>query len=74
MVNTVFPPNYEIPDCYYRWDNNHAAVSVRSRHPGGANVLMLDGSVHFISDSINERVWWALGSMAGGETVDNSQF
>ncbi|MGB7327713.1 MAG: DUF1559 domain-containing protein [Rubripirellula sp.] len=31
-----------------------------SRHPGGANVVMLDGSVHFIGDHISYRVFQAL--------------
>ena len=37
-----------------------------SLHPGGANVLMGDGSVHFIKQSINLRTWQALSSRASG--------
>jgi len=48
-----------------------AVVSARSLHTGGVNVLMGDGSVHFISDSVSLEFWRAIGSMAGGETVDN---
>jgi prepilin-type processing-associated H-X9-DG protein len=33
-----------------------------SEHPGGANVLMGDGSVTFVSTNIAREVWWALGS------------
>ena len=29
---------------------------------------MADGSVQFISNSVDERTWWALGSRNGGET------
>jgi prepilin-type N-terminal cleavage/methylation domain-containing protein/prepilin-type processing-associated H-X9-DG protein len=38
-----------------------------SWHPQGANFLMVDGSVRLINDTINPRVWWALGTRAGGE-------
>jgi prepilin-type N-terminal cleavage/methylation domain-containing protein/prepilin-type processing-associated H-X9-DG protein len=38
-----------------------------SFHTQGVNFLMVDGSVRTINDSINPRVWWALGTRAGGE-------
>jgi prepilin-type N-terminal cleavage/methylation domain-containing protein/prepilin-type processing-associated H-X9-DG protein len=40
-----------------------------SLHPAGANVLMGDGSVRFIKQSINLLAWQALSSRAGGEIV-----
>jgi prepilin-type N-terminal cleavage/methylation domain-containing protein/prepilin-type processing-associated H-X9-DG protein len=46
----------------------HAAA--RSRHPGGVNAALADGSVRFVSDSIDQGVWRALGTRAGGEVVD----
>jgi prepilin-type processing-associated H-X9-DG protein len=39
----------------------------RSRHPGGANVLFGDGSVHFAKGSIDSSTWAAAGTRAGGE-------
>jgi hypothetical protein len=30
---------------------------------------MADGSVKFVKDTINLRVWWAIGTRAGGEVV-----
>ena len=41
----------------------------RSRHPGGVNVGLCDGSVHFVTDAVSIAVWQALGSIAGGEPV-----
>jgi prepilin-type N-terminal cleavage/methylation domain-containing protein/prepilin-type processing-associated H-X9-DG protein len=38
-----------------------------SRHTGGINALMGDGRVVFINESIDLRLWWALGSRNGGE-------
>jgi prepilin-type processing-associated H-X9-DG protein len=40
-----------------------------SRHPGGVNIAFLDGSVQFITDSINFRVYWGYGSIAGNDNV-----
>ncbi len=40
----------------------------KSLHPGGANLGMGDASVQFVRDSIDERVYAALGTRAGGET------
>jgi prepilin-type N-terminal cleavage/methylation domain-containing protein/prepilin-type processing-associated H-X9-DG protein len=40
-----------------------------SLHPGGANVLMGDGSVRFIKQSINLLTWQALSSRASGEVI-----
>jgi prepilin-type processing-associated H-X9-DG protein len=42
-------------------------VTASSFHPGGVNVLLLDGSVRFVSRGINYPAWLALGTMAGGE-------
>jgi prepilin-type processing-associated H-X9-DG protein len=40
-----------------------------SRHPGGANVVMADGSCRFLKDSINNITLWGLGSKAQGEII-----
>jgi prepilin-type processing-associated H-X9-DG protein len=41
----------------------------RSRHTGGVNVSLCDGSVRFITNSINLNTWTGMSSMAGGETL-----
>lgn len=43
----------------------------RSDHPGGAQFVMLDGSVHFVRESIDYPVLHALVTRAGGE-LDHS--
>jgi prepilin-type N-terminal cleavage/methylation domain-containing protein/prepilin-type processing-associated H-X9-DG protein len=45
-------------------------VTPSSHHPDGVNVLMGDGHVQFISDSIDQEVWWALGSRNDGRPVN----
>ncbi len=41
----------------------------KSRHAGGANFVMADGSVHFVMESIDFRLYNELGTRAGGEVV-----
>ncbi len=44
--------------------------AANSEHPGGVHLLLVDGSVRFISDSIDLEVWSALSTRAGSETID----
>jgi prepilin-type N-terminal cleavage/methylation domain-containing protein/prepilin-type processing-associated H-X9-DG protein len=46
-----------------------AAVTSRSYHPQGVNVLLMDGSVRFVRSSIALPTWRALGTRAGNEVV-----
>jgi prepilin-type N-terminal cleavage/methylation domain-containing protein len=46
--------------------------AARSRHFGGVNAVMCDGSVHFISNNIQLGVWQALGTMNGNETINGN--
>jgi prepilin-type processing-associated H-X9-DG protein/prepilin-type N-terminal cleavage/methylation domain-containing protein len=47
---------------------------VYSFHPGGANVLFADGSVHFLKQTIDIRVFARLVTRAGGEVVSASDY
>jgi prepilin-type processing-associated H-X9-DG protein len=42
----------------------------KSMHPQGAHFVMADGSVHFFNDTMEHRVFAALGTRAGGETAN----
>jgi prepilin-type processing-associated H-X9-DG protein len=48
---------------------SYAARGFKSRHPGGANFLFADGSVHFLKQSISPVTYCALGSRNGGEVI-----
>ena len=82
--NTVLPPNS--PSCSYGGDNVWGVGSAQSNHSGGVNAAMLDGSVRFVSDTIDcgdayanavvngaspYGVWGAMGSAQGGETTSS---
>ncbi len=45
----------------------YAAITARSYHPGGVNVALLDGSVHFAAEDIQRVVWRAMSTRDGGE-------
>ncbi|QVL30531.1 DUF1559 domain-containing protein [Telmatocola sphagniphila] len=49
--------------------STYSAITARSYHTGGVNALMMDGSVHFITNSIALPTWRALGTRAGSEIV-----
>ena len=45
---------------------NTTVCTAGSYHPGGVNVGLVDGSVRFVSEVINNAVWQAAGSIDGG--------
>jgi len=80
--NTILPPNN--PVCHN--ETTVGILTMGSRHPGGVNVGMADGSVRFVSETIDTGnlsssavtsgvspygVWGAMGSKDGGEPASN---
>src|SRR5262249_41746390 len=51
------------------YPNNNNTAGARSRHPGGVSALFGDGSVRFVQQDINNSLWQALGTIAGGEVL-----
>jgi prepilin-type processing-associated H-X9-DG protein len=45
-----------------------------SRHPGGVNLVIGDGSVRFIKDTINVSPWRALGTIRGYEVISADSY
>jgi prepilin-type N-terminal cleavage/methylation domain-containing protein/prepilin-type processing-associated H-X9-DG protein len=45
------------------------AFGARSRHSGGVNVSLCDGSVRFVSNNISALTWQYLGTSQGGEVI-----
>jgi prepilin-type N-terminal cleavage/methylation domain-containing protein/prepilin-type processing-associated H-X9-DG protein len=50
------------------------SYAVSSNHPGGANILMTDGSVRFVKDGVSRLTWWALGTRNGGEVISSDSY
>jgi prepilin-type N-terminal cleavage/methylation domain-containing protein/prepilin-type processing-associated H-X9-DG protein len=52
-------------------DSSAAYAAARSKHPGGVNVGLGDGSVRFVANTINLITWRALGTTGGGEPISD---
>ena len=73
-TTTLIPINYDTCDdqavdpcnrpCTWNTD-----VGYKSAHPGGADFLFGDGSVHFLNESIDHQAYQYLGAKADGQTV-----
>jgi len=73
---TIVPINYRTPylgtdgctvapDRYYL--NHHVAEGFKSCHPGGANFALADGSVRFLSQTIDHQTYQYLGCRDDGQ-------
>ncbi len=74
--NFVLTPNHKSPDCS-PWGGvgtGYGFFTARSYHSGGVNVLMADGSVRFIKDSINPMTWYGLATAQNGETLSSDSY
>lgn len=49
--------------------NNPAGRAIRSHHPGGTNAAFCDGSVHFLSETIDPKTLELLITIADGQPV-----
>jgi prepilin-type N-terminal cleavage/methylation domain-containing protein len=63
------------PDCVYPWGSNPpcntsspAFNAARSQHAGGVYVLMADGAVKFVKDSVALPVWRDISTSQGAES------
>ncbi|GAA4431407.1 DUF1559 domain-containing protein [Bremerella cremea] len=64
--NTYMTPNNSAPDIHR---NGFGWFAPRSQHPGGVQVGLADGSVRFVTETINLGTWHALGTKGGGEVL-----
>jgi prepilin-type N-terminal cleavage/methylation domain-containing protein/prepilin-type processing-associated H-X9-DG protein len=79
LFNTVVTPNSQV----YPWASctdwsdatNEVEISrAGSSHPGGVNVLLADGSVRFIKNSISQATWFALGTKGNSEVISADSY
>jgi hypothetical protein len=73
VFNTMAPPNWQYPTCQVcvgcGWMDSQGVFPARSYHPGGANHALADGSVRFISETIDGQNYCMLGNRSDGQTV-----
>jgi prepilin-type N-terminal cleavage/methylation domain-containing protein/prepilin-type processing-associated H-X9-DG protein len=77
--SNAIPP--ATPGCFVNWWDspvgcrfNSDSKGFKSLHPGGANFLFVDGSVHFLKQSISMASYCALGSRSGGEVTGSDAY
>ncbi len=66
--NHFYPPNSQYPDCTDA-GRNAAVCGPRSFHPGGTNILFLDGHVQFIKNTVALPVFRGIATIQGGEII-----
>jgi prepilin-type N-terminal cleavage/methylation domain-containing protein/prepilin-type processing-associated H-X9-DG protein len=75
---TITGPNSTTPDRIWCFETATAPCintdqnvfqAARSRHTGGVNTVLGDGSVRFVSDTVTLEAWQAAGSTHGGESL-----
>jgi prepilin-type N-terminal cleavage/methylation domain-containing protein/prepilin-type processing-associated H-X9-DG protein len=71
--NHFYTPNSPYPDCTDA-GRNAAITGPRSFHSGGVNVLVLDGHVQFIKNTVNLPIFRALSTISGGEVISGDSF
>jgi prepilin-type processing-associated H-X9-DG protein len=81
LATTIIPINYPVSESDTSWCgsagagpahsmyNNNVSWGFRSRHRGGANFTFVDGSIHFLSASIDHKTFQLLGCRNDGKAV-----
>jgi prepilin-type N-terminal cleavage/methylation domain-containing protein/prepilin-type processing-associated H-X9-DG protein len=79
FATTAFPINHHNADFakntnsslgydYSPSDHNNC-ILFRSMHPGGCHFAFCDGSVHFVSETVDMKTYRAMASRGGGEVL-----
>jgi len=75
LGNVLLAPNPQYPNCAaFNAIDSAIMCTLSSYHPGGANVVLCDGSVRFLKNSTSLPTIWALGSRAQGEVISSDSY
>jgi prepilin-type processing-associated H-X9-DG protein len=79
LGNFVLGPNPAFPNCLDQTSSasdfdRPGVFSASSRHSGGTNVGMCDGSVRFLKESVSLQTVWSLASRDQGEVISSDAF
>jgi hypothetical protein len=66
LFNTYLMPNDPMPDC---GSFGLGRFKASSGHPGGINMILGDGSVHFVKNHIEMETWRALSTRGDSEAL-----
>jgi prepilin-type processing-associated H-X9-DG protein len=81
VLSTIIPINYPISETDTTWcgaasagpahtmTNNNVAWGFKSHHPGGANFAFADGTVRFIIQDIDHKLYQLLGCRNDGQAA-----
>jgi prepilin-type N-terminal cleavage/methylation domain-containing protein/prepilin-type processing-associated H-X9-DG protein len=72
LYNHYLTPNIARADCITY--HNPGWKAARSFHPGVVNLLLGDGHVRAVPNSVDPAVWRALSTRAGGEVISDGGF
>ena len=72
VLGKTFLEAANMPCCNSCEINNQAGS--RSMHPGGANILMMDGSSYFITDDVDIGIWHVMHSRLTPEDILSEGF
>jgi len=83
--NSLVPDEHRIDHCvdtkrapctgtYSTYDTRTTIMTARSSHPGGVQLLLCDGSVRFVTESVDLTTWVALCTPAGWEVISADSF
>jgi prepilin-type processing-associated H-X9-DG protein len=67
-ANAKQPNGQPFPTLWGGWPNT---FGLSSAHPGGVQIAFADGSVHFVQDSIDFKIYRQMATKAGGEVTPN---
>ncbi len=66
MINAYYPPNHSDPDVSHHGD---CLMAARSLHPGGVQAALTDGSVRFVSETVELSTWRNLFARNDGQVL-----
>ncbi len=69
FYNHTLTPNSTFRDCVTAVNFAEGHMATRSYHVGGSQVVLGDGAVRFISDSIDGPLWQGVGTRSGNEVL-----
>ncbi len=76
-LNTVAPPNWQYPNCQTSGSgfasDRDGIYTARSQHSGGVNAAYGDGSVRFITQTIDVKTYQFIGGRDDGQVVSGPE-